>query len=276
MGGKREQNGLVLYKLPEGVSPIAHAGEIMKPRKCFAMFSGGNDSLVTTHHAMTIGAAQEVLHINTGIGIAATREFVRDTCRSFGWPLKEVHPPELDYRGMVLKYGFPGPGAHLYPYSWLKERALMKVVRETKQKVSDRVFLITGVRSKESARRMGFVQPIIRQGARVWIASHFDFSKLDVFAYIKRHALKINPVTRIIGMSGECLCGAFAKPKELITIDKHFPEVGKQIHDLQDEAAASGVRDCIWGVRPRKNRQNYDLPFMPMCAGCSYRPEAMG
>lgn len=109
-----------------------------KPVRIYAMFSGGNDSMVSTHFAMNNGA-HEVLHINTGIGIPQTREFVRETCKAFGWPLREEHPPDKTYRDMVLYRGFPGPGAHAYAYSWLKERALRKVIRECKAKVRDRV-----------------------------------------------------------------------------------------------------------------------------------------
>lgn len=50
------------------------------PVRIFAMFSGGNDSIVSTHFAMEHGA-HEVLHINTGIGIKETREFIADGVR---------------------------------------------------------------------------------------------------------------------------------------------------------------------------------------------------
>jgi hypothetical protein len=39
-------------------------------------------------------------------------------------------------------------------------------------------------------------------------------------------------------MSGECLCGAFARPDELVEIRYHFPEVAQRIDELQVRAVA--------------------------------------
>ena len=255
------------------MTPIEYAIAEYKPVKLFALFSGGDDSLASTDYAMEHGA-HEVLHISTGIGVnersgLSVPEFVMDTCESKGWPYRIETPPDLSYKEMVLWHGFPGPGAHCYPYSWLKERAIRKVVRETKKKWRDRVGLITGVRSSESARRMGYVSPVIKVGVQIWVAPFFDRDKIYVLEYLKCRKLERSPVVKLIGMSGECFCGAFAKPKELQRkIRPYFPKLAAHIDALQSEAEEKGVRDCIWGVRPRRNRKNYDLPFMPLCVNC--------
>lgn len=242
--------------------------------KSYALFSGGNDSLASTHYAMEHGA-DEVLHINTGIGVPETREFVRETCKRMGWPLREEYPPDWTYRDMVLRRGFPGPGGHRFAYSWLKERAIRKVVREAKARRFDRVRLITGVRRTESARRMGYVEPEFRTGAQVWTAPMFQLAKFQVIEYIEAHGLKRNPVTSVLGMSGECLCGAFAQPNEIVTIERHFPRVAQQIHELEIEAKSAG-KHCVWGTRPprEKNLNQYEIPFMPLCSGCPHSSEA--
>jgi 3'-phosphoadenosine 5'-phosphosulfate sulfotransferase (PAPS reductase)/FAD synthetase len=238
-----------------------------KPARIYAMFSGGKDSIVSTHFAMEHGA-HEVLHINTGIGIKQTREFVRETCKAFGWPLREEHPPNSTYRDFVLKYGFPGPGSHRYAYSWLKERALRKVVREAKTNVKDRVMLVTGVRNLESARRMGFVKPIVREGAKLWVAPMYAYSELEMNAYRVLRQLPKSEVAENLGMSGECLCGAFASPGEFERIDKFYPETAQEIRILQDEAKTAGVH-CVWGTRPkRQGALSENLPFMAMCVNC--------
>jgi len=58
------------------------------PVAAFALFSGGHDSLVSTHHAMQDDRVDAVVHVNTGIGIPETRQFVHDTCDRFGWTLR--------------------------------------------------------------------------------------------------------------------------------------------------------------------------------------------
>lgn len=248
-----------------------------KPVRIFAMFSGGNDSMVSTHFAMSNGA-HEVLHVNTGIGVPQTREFVRETCKVFGWPLREEHPPEKTYREMVLEFGFPGSHGHRFSYSWLKQRALEKVVRETKTKMKDRVMLVTGVRNLESARRMGYVEPVVRKGATVWVAPMFSFSKLDLHAYRTAHKLPMSEVAKNLGMSGECLCGSFASPGEFERIERFYPEVAQEIRQLEIEAKAAG-KPHAWGQDPNPGAFSGDLPFMPMCVGCPTKlyqlPEAV-
>jgi 3'-phosphoadenosine 5'-phosphosulfate sulfotransferase (PAPS reductase)/FAD synthetase len=255
-------------RIPESIISQVFA-EYPGIRGPLALFSGGNDSLCSTHFAMEHGA-RGVVHINTGIGIRQTREFVRDTCKDNRWPLRELYPPALSYREMVVKYGFPGPGGHRFAYSWLKERAIRQIVRENKGHKLDRVGLITGVRTQESARRMGFVKPIVSVGAQVWIAPLFCFSTLDIADYMKANRLQENPVRRILGMSGECLCGAFAKPGELENkIRPNFPEVAGQIDAIAKEAKTAG-KHCIWGTRPKKEKllNQLEIPWMPLCSGC--------
>lgn len=247
------------------------------PVAVYACFSGGHDSLCSTH--LSMGIAQEVLHINTGIGIEQTRTFVRDTCKRYDWPLKEVHPPEMSYRDLVLKFGFPGPGMHYLPYRLLKERALRKVVREAKRKTRDRVMFITGVRQSESARRMGYVEPIIRVGAQVWVAPLWNWNKRQCNEYIEANKLERNEVSDLLHMSGECLCGAFAdqhtgmdRHHELKEIELWFPDTAAQIYALEKEAEAAGVH-CEWGRRPPRDTKTMNM-FMPMCVGCENRAVA--
>lgn len=252
---------------------IAQAVEMYKPVKIFALYSSGTHSLVSTHYAMEHGA-HEVVHISTGIGVnepggLSVLEVVHETCRDHGWPYRIETPPNLGYRGMVLKYGFPGPGTHLYPYSWLKDRCIWKVQRETKKHRMDRVGFVTGVHKTESARRMGYVKPIFKEKARIWIAPLFNWNELDFAEYRKIHDLKRSPIAEKFGMSGECFCGAFAEPGELVKIGEMFPALHRQITSLAEEAKAAGVH-CEWGTRPpkRQDSNQFDIPFMPLCVNC--------
>lgn len=267
-----------------GIDVLRYAIEEHKPVAVYALFSGGKDSLTSTHWAMNHGA-QSVVHINTGIGVnegpgLSVEEYVRETCKAQGWPLRVVFPPDLSYREMVLRFGFPGPGAHRYPYVWLKERCVALVQREAKvgHKRSARVMFATGVHQSESARRMGYVCSVIKIKGRVWVAPLFDWNAIEFADYRKQHGLDVSPIVKLVGMSGECWCGAFAEPNELVKIERYFPKLAAEIHKLQGEAKASGVH-ASWGVRPprRKDERQGDIPFMPLCVNCqSHKPKAMG
>ncbi len=244
------------------------------PRKVYALLSGGHDSLCATHLAFSTGLCDAAVHINTGIGIEQTREFVRDTCREQGWPLIEKHAKDCgqDYRALVLEYGFPGPPQHTPMYIQLKERALRVVVREAKKKRMDRVMLVSGCRSQESVRRMGTVDPIQKEkgSARVWVAIIHDWSKLECNEYIQEQGLERNPVVDLIHKSGECLCGAFAKTGELKELELWFPETAAQIRELEAEVKAAGFD---WGWEQGKTYKREKIEEAPpLCHSCVNTP----
>ena len=66
------------------VDPIRYGTRLLdvairryKPVAVFGMFSGGHDSICAVHMAAQRPEFTAAVHINTGIGIEQTREFVR-------------------------------------------------------------------------------------------------------------------------------------------------------------------------------------------------------
>jgi 3'-phosphoadenosine 5'-phosphosulfate sulfotransferase (PAPS reductase)/FAD synthetase len=249
------------------------AGVNHKPCKFFALFSGGHDSLTAAAVAFAWGekrqAPVEAVHINTGTGVPETTEFVKQVCGERGWPLREYHPPR-SYESLVEEFGFPGPAQHGFMYQRLKERCLRQLIRESKEHRRDRVMLITGVRSQESVRRMRHVERVQLDGAKVWAAPIWDWSKLDCNRFIEKQGLPRNPVVDILHMSGECLCGSFAKPGEIKELERWYPAIADRIHALEGRIEAKGLRGYTWGQRPPKvHRGQMKLADVgPLCQDC--------
>ena len=188
--------------IDQATKTIADAIAEHKPVAVYVLVSGGNDSTVVGHLAATYGPRVDaVVHINTGIGIEQTNQYVRDFAARLRLPLIEKHPPK-SYEELVMQYGFPGPAAHRYMYSWLKERPLREVRREAQTGRFDRVMFITGVRLSESRRRMGSVQPVQRDGNTVWVAPILEFESSDMWDYREYHELADNEVVAFLHMSG--------------------------------------------------------------------------
>ena len=215
------------------------------------LFSGGNDSTVLAH--LMRDRATHAVHANTTIGIEETREFVRKTCADWGLPLVEEHPPNT-YRELVLGQvttrsgepvwpgGFPGPGAHGLMYQRLKERALDKA-RHTlgfaNSKTKAALF-IAGRRREESTRReeIPLYEP---DGTVIWASPLAMWTKADLTTYRLMHGdVPVNEVSERMHMSGECLCGAFAKPGELEEIRFWYPHRAAEIDALVAEVKAAG------------------------------------
>jgi len=237
----------------------------------WALFSGGDDSLATALVTARTSRFRGCLHIDTGIGIPETQQFVRETCARQGWPLKIYKTPQ-SYEDLAVRYGFPGPAAHFRMYIRLKERALNAFIREYKTFRHDRLVLSTGARQQESTRRMGHVQPVQRDGVKVWVNAIASWSKADCLDTIGQTPR--NPVVELLHMSGECLCGCFAKPDELKEIALWFPHVGERIRALECRVKEAG-HDGVWGVRPVPKRKRQPAAYDsagrkvgPLCQQC--------
>lgn len=276
---------------PEGAvfearSVVLRAVEEYRPVRAFALFSGGHDSLCAAHVAAAVLADTPLwggcVHINTGIGVEETRQFVRDTCLRQGWPLREMHPP-VSYEELVLRWGFPGPAGHTLVYNRLKERCLRRLVREARANHAggrrEWVLLVTGIRRQESARRnMGYVVPVQAEKGRgrLWTAPLVDWDQDDKCRYMDAVRLPVNQVVKILCMSGECCCGAFARPGEIRELETFYPETARQIHALEEKARAAGVH-AVWGTRPpgtRDLRARADAPgqrMLDLCWSCEAR-----
>jgi 3'-phosphoadenosine 5'-phosphosulfate sulfotransferase (PAPS reductase)/FAD synthetase len=244
------------------------------------LFSGGNDS--TTFMHLFRNRFDYAVHINTGIGIQETREYVRRCCADWNLPLLEELPPAgCSYRELVLKYGFPGPAGHMLMYTRLKERALRAVRRRLiTNGRRQRVIYVAGMRYFESDRRSRNTEEVNRQGSIVWCSPLMWWTSRHMAEYRERFDVPRNEVSDNLHMSGECLCGAFAKPGELETIRFFYPETAAIIEALQDEVAAAG-QHATWGTRPPRRavagQGAFDLEATGevglLCAKCEHFAE---
>lgn len=233
--------------------------------KRLIMFSGGDDSTVVAHAYRH--QADALVHLNTGIGVRQTREFVRRTAAAWDLPLIERQPPEgRTYRDLVLgkvqtrsrktgqlrviSEGFPGPTSHGIMYEYLKQTQLDAIRNELiMNPYRQRLLLITGLRRPESRRRRAR-PPVDVEGSLIWANPMIYWDKLDLNEYRRRNPdCPRNEVAANLHKSGECLCGSYGDPEQLAEIEYWYPEAAAQIHALEAEAKAAGIVRCRWGVR---------------------------
>jgi 3'-phosphoadenosine 5'-phosphosulfate sulfotransferase (PAPS reductase)/FAD synthetase len=259
----------------ESATPLEQAIDEYAPSHVFALFSGGHDSLCSTALAAKHPAFTAAVHINTGIGIEETREFVRGTCSERGWALIEMWPDGKTYRDLIAEKGMPnGPKSHNTMYYWLKQRQVRRLVREHKQSRNGRIALVTGIRISESVRRMGagISVPIRREGAQLWVNPILDWTKTDCNSFMEREGLTRNPVVDLLHRSGECLCGALAHRSELAEIEGWYPKAAAEIHAYEQLATEHGHLEDRWATRRTVHREQMRFDH-PLCVGCETRVE---
>jgi 3'-phosphoadenosine 5'-phosphosulfate sulfotransferase (PAPS reductase)/FAD synthetase len=241
---------MLAQAIEQGKEDFQEALDKWKPNAIFAGFSGGTDSLMGMHLLHELRDDVAALHINTGIGMKRTRQYVRDTCDQMGWDLYEYRAEDYGYqyddmvRGTVngVPGGFPGPPLHYAYYGKLKEVPIQRCHRDHKGKRGGKIALVTGIRKDESDVRAGYDARVIDElNGVVWINLIYHVPAHEKQKYINLHGLDTNPVSDVYGMSGECLCGAFDEDGgrlcELKSACKRFgePETYERIVSLQKE-----------------------------------------
>ena len=271
---------------------LSQAGDIIseaidqayEPAYVFILFSGGYDSLATTYfsthyvRSMHPGTPYKVVHINTGIGIPETRRFVRMTRDRYDWPYAE-YTTTHSYEDIITTYGFPGPPAHRFMYTRLKERPLRALIRDhTPEGDTSKMLFITGVRREESQRRMGHVEPVKIEGRSVWVAPFTEWTKHDVLDFLQVRLTQRNQVVDTTHKSGECLCGAFAHRGELAEIELFYPETGAYLRSLEERVKSAGFpwgweeEPPAWFLQTKQGQQMLEgfEPDQPayLCSSC--------
>lgn len=269
-------------KIEIALARLDAAIKLHKPIAVFGLFSGGHDSFSACYVASLHPAFTAAVHINTGIGVTATRDYVIQTCADRRWKLMEYaakqnvnakgEPDPQDYGAFVRRDGFPGPHGHGMMYVRLKERQLVRLQRDfgatAKRGQDRRVMFVSGCRTQESERRMANTDEVQIDGQRIWCAPIHDWGKVDTTDLLAHANQARNPVVDAIHKSGECLCGAFAKKGELEELN-FWPitrEAYTRIKALEAEVVPIHGRG--WGERPQRGgKKQMRIPGM-LCWGC--------
>lgn len=216
-----------------------------EPKFAFALFSGGSDS--TTMLDICEPYIDGVLHIDTTCGIRQTREYVEEECARRGLTLYVQRPP-ASYEEIVRERGFFGPKDHPYAYRLLKKAAVRDFKRQWLAERGSTIMFLTGMRSAESGRRMAHGAGHRLEERIWWVNPIRHFSTEEKNAYIETHNLRTNPVSDVLGKSGECNCGCFAAgPFDKEVLRDLDPELVAMFERLEAELEAKGSPFCKWG-----------------------------
>jgi 3'-phosphoadenosine 5'-phosphosulfate sulfotransferase (PAPS reductase)/FAD synthetase len=268
--------------------------------------SGGNDSAIVGH--LLRGRYDGVVHVNTGTGIPETTQYVRDVAAAWGDTLHELHPRHA-YADLVMGRviastgpnagvrpiwrGFPGPAGHKVMYRQLKDEPLMTFRKSVvgDQGRTRKLIYLGGMRWAETERRFRNAEAIDQDGAIVWVSPLVHWTNAHMAEYRTRHrcqlahqhakhrlchngALPLNEVTEHLHMSGECLCGAYAKPGELDEVEFFYPEAAAPLRELEAEAEQAGISYCRWGQPNGKERAGGVAGRL--CSSCTVEPQVEG
>jgi len=259
------------HKIIEAREILQNALDEHDPQTTYLLYSGGDDSIVSTHLAARFLPGATVAHIDTGIKFPQVTEHVRKTAELYGWNLRIIGNEEhtgKTWEQWCMENGMPGGGSHPYLYQQLKERALEQLTREAKNRYFDRVLFVSGVYAGESDRRAKLHDAEIdRVGARVHASPILGWSGNDIATYRRKYGLQQNPVSKKYGHSGECLCGYAAGPGTLEQIRDINPDVADYIEEVEEKAPyRCGYEDN----GPSEHEKREEEGQMTLCNSCTF------
>lgn len=221
-------------------------GRISYP-KCYALVSGGKDSLSTAKVLQQAGRLEAAVALKTRLSTPDWEEFVRRTCDEHDMPL-EVYETDQNYEQLVMQYGFPGPTKHLWFMQYLKGRAVRQFRRNRPGAI-----LASGVRADESVKRAANTKPVGDWEGVPILAPIYDWTTDETWRFFTDHFSERAPAYSTLQISGDCLCGAYAREDERQALEFHYPEIGKQMADIgtaraeQMRCAGKKPVRCEWG-----------------------------
>lgn len=228
-----------------------------------------------------------IVHVNTGTAIAETTQHVREAVPAWGMKLDEL-TPKVTYLDLVLGnvratvgpntgrsvwLGFPGPGPlpHNVMYRRLKDEPLQRLRASLvgRQGVRRKVMYVGGMRWDESDKRFRTAEEVDVDGGIVWVSPVVHWTNAHMQEYRRRYrcekahkhqphrmcgdeALPVNSVTENLHMSGDCACGAYAKPDEKEERRFFYPEHGAEIDYWEKTVRDAEIPACRWGKAPPK------------------------
>jgi len=307
----REYQGLTLDEaIAKAHRLVDEALDRANPDHVLLAYSGGEDSVILAH--LMHERAGMVVHVNTGIAIPDTLAHVRAVTSAWGSELTEARPDDR-YEDLVLGrtvtqdgepalLGFPGPALHATMYQRLKERALDRVRRQLvarrgrRRGRSGEIIQMAGMRWAESKRRFRNASEFDPDGAVTWVSPIVWWTDGHMKEYRARYrcrldhqhaphrlctpgALPLNEVTQHLHMSGDCLCGAFAKEGEIWGLEMFYPDAAGRIHELEKTAEKQGNiprQRCRWGWGAGLEEGTEGGPMCSRCKPPPLRPQIAG
>tara|TARA_R100001244_G_scaffold41733_1_gene37655 strand:+ start:207 stop:1139 length:933 start_codon:yes stop_codon:yes gene_type:complete len=235
----------------------------------YVAYSGGKDSGI----ALDFMAKEfpqyfkGVVFVNTGIGTQATVDFVEEYCKKRNYTLHHLHAEDVkrkkitkngkigepfDFEHLVLAYGFPKQALHTVTMRWLKLFSIRKFVYE-RIALGENPAIVSGIRKNESARRKTKAKKYIYNDGKMWFISPLYYKSNGwVMKYFIENDIKRSPVYETLHISGDCLCGCFAKKEELKLLEMFHPDVFTEIKRLEklvkEKGSPEAKKNSVWGI----------------------------
>ena len=208
--------------------------------KTYTCFSGGKDSLVTLDLAIKSGI-KKVVFCDTTIEFQETLDYIEQIENYYDLKIEVVSAPR-PFFDIVHKIGFPSRSMRwcckVYKFSPL-------AIFARKNKI---LSYITGLRGEEHKRRKNYKKIDMNKHIKTkQINPILDWSDQEVWAYIQKNNLPINPLYNLGFKRVGCWPCPFKTKADWNLIEKYFPDKYKLLQNtlisLLKECEGLGIKN---------------------------------
>jgi len=219
---------------------VKHALEILEKFKDwnhkYVFFSGGKDSLVALDLAYKCwGDNFEIIYVEvTGNTHPKCNKYAHKIGSEYGVSFIHLKNEREDFFDRLEKWGYPSI-MWTHGNRWcLKHFKNKPILNYTKR----RGVGVSGISPHNSTRRKLLKLQAIMSNALGWtpvsVLPLYDFTKKDVWDYIKQNELEVNPLYEEIGYSGNCMICPGMNKREFLAVMRRCPEFfckWKKVHE---------------------------------------------
>lgn len=277
-----------LERTNEALDILDRAYAHWRPNWIFLLYSGGYDSVCSTHIANAWAQARphghtKVISLDTGVAADGWREYVTLVGLRENWVHEIWNNPKPDfYFENAREFGFPYTKQMHWQmmYRNLKERTLDAVRRAHKVNPRDRCMLVSGVRRDESVERADTPE-WLEDGAALWVSPLVNWTKRNIYEYRLVHDFEPNPFYETVGGSGDCECN-WGQFTDIDTLEHYSPKLAARIRPVHEECLLKfgygyGERASAGLIAERAGQATLPgiEPIMNLCASCARsKPDA--
>ena len=215
----------------------------LKSLRLAVSFSGGKDSLVALDLSIRVGI-RKVVFCDTTIEFDETVRYIKTVEDFYGIEIERVSAP-VDFFSMITHVGIPSRRLR-----WCCD--VLKFGPVARYAIDNRIFgFVTGLRQDESTRRKNYraidENPMVPAKQ---INPILEWTGDDVWRYIKRYRLPVNPLYKHFDRIG-CWCCPYRTEADWGKIEELFPEkiehLKKKITEFAKKVKIKDVEEFVEG-----------------------------
>ena len=136
----------------------------------------------------------------------------------------------------------------------------------------------SGVREGESVKRAASTKPVGHWENAPILAPIYDWTTDETWAFFRDRGFERAPAYSTLQISGDCLCGAYAREDEAAALAFHYPEIAARFAALGACVKDKFPKRCEWGwgwKQPIKAAQGGEAMICVECAPRDLFPETL-